>query len=144
MNNVPPLDKETRRPRLGRTASVLFGVVAVSSSAGAATHYALCARDGSPACGNIGQLGRPLPAPSITIATPPPAIEQPAPVTTVTYNAPLVQITISTQLVAPPAARTVSPDPGDRLGPEFIEARPVVDAAGAPAPGNVMRKGGPR
>ena len=138
------LEKETRRPRL-RAARMLFGVMAVSSSAGAATHYALCDRNGEPACGNIGQLGRDAPPPA------PPVIEpQPITNTTVTHNAPLVAITISTQLIAPPAPK-VTADPQDPLGPEFIEpvvqpvvARPVVDEAGDYAPGNVPTKGGPR
>jgi hypothetical protein len=50
------LVKETRPPRL-RTASMLFGVVVVSSSAAAATHFALRDRQGDAACGNIGQRG---------------------------------------------------------------------------------------
>jgi hypothetical protein len=136
------LEKETRRPRL-RAAKMLFGVLAVSSSAGAATHYALCDRDGAPACGNIGQLGRDAPPPAPTIIEP-----QPITNTTVTHNAPLVAITISTQLVAPPPPPPkVTADPRDPLGPEVIEpvvARPVVDEAGDYAPGNVPTKGGPR
>ena len=142
------LEKETRRPRL-RAAKMLFGVLAVSSSAGAATHYALCDRRGEPACGNIGQLGRDAPPPA-------PAIIEPQPITntTVTHNAPLIAITISTQLVAPPPppAPKVTVDPRDPLGPEFIEpvvqpvvSRPLVDEAGDPMPGNVIHgKGGRR
>jgi hypothetical protein len=140
------LEKEIRRPRL-RAAKMLFGVLAVSSSAGAATHYALCDRKGEPACGNIGQLGRDAPPPAPVVIEP-----QPITNTTVTHNAPLVSITISTQLVAPPPpAPKVTADPSDPLGPEFIEpviepvvARPVVDAAGDYAPGNVPTKGGSR
>jgi hypothetical protein len=142
------LEKETRRPRL-RAARMLFGVMAVSSSAGAATHYALCDREGAPACGNIGQLGRDAPPPAPTV----PTVIEPQPITntTVTHNAPLIAITISTQLVAPPPtpAPKVTVDPGDPLGPEFIEPtvvkRPLVDEAGDPAPGNVIHgKGGRR
>lgn len=64
------LVKETCRPRM-RRASMLFGVVIVSSSAAAATHFALCDREGAPACGNIGQRGA----------------------TNVTFNAPVIEIT---------------------------------------------------
>ncbi|HUS27470.1 MAG TPA: hypothetical protein VMZ53_03145 [Kofleriaceae bacterium] len=135
------LDKETRRPRL-RTASMLFGVVAASSTAGAATHYALCDREGAPACGNIGQLGREAPPPVEVHAEPAPA---PITNTTVTHNAPLISITISTKLVAASAPAKPAVDP---LGPDFvidpIPAKPVVDRAGDFAPGNVMSKGGPR
>jgi hypothetical protein len=85
------LAKEICRPRL-RTASMLFGVVAAATAAQAATHYALSDRDGAPACGNIGQSGRPV-----------------------------VNLTIVTQPTPP-------------------VARPLVDATGDPAPGNVMSK----
>jgi hypothetical protein len=129
------LEKEARRPRL-RTASVLFGIAAVSTSASAATHYALCDRDGAPACGNIGQLGREAPPP------PAPVVEPARPITntTVTHNAPLVSVTITTKLVAPPPS--VNAGPRDPLGPEFIDtvARPLTDLKREYAAGNVMGK----
>jgi hypothetical protein len=142
------LEKETRRPRL-RTASMLFGMVAVSSAASAATHYALCDREGAPACGNIGQLGRDAaPPPAAPTAPAPPPITN----TTVTYNAPLLAITISTKLVAPSAPPADAPadplqTPDAHPFQDVIEpvvARPRVDEAGDPAPGNVMGKGGRR
>ncbi|HTL38565.1 MAG TPA: hypothetical protein VL326_35790 [Kofleriaceae bacterium] len=142
------LEKETRRPRL-RAASMLFGVVAVSSSAGAATHYALCDRDGAPACGNIGQLGRDAPPPAPPVVVQEPAAPPPITNTTVTYNAPLLAITITTKLVAPAdPLQTPSQRPDAHPFEDVIEpvaARPVVDEAGDPAPGNVMvGKGGSR
>jgi hypothetical protein len=138
--NAVDLEKETKRPRL-RAASIVFGMVAVSSSAGALTHYALCDRDGAPACGNIGQLGRDAPPPA-----PPVVVQEPAPPpitnTTVTYNAPLLAITITTKLVAP-ADKPASDEHPFQDVIEPVVARPVVDEAGVPAPGNVMHgKGG--
>ena len=84
------LEKATQRPRL-RTATMLFGVITASTAAHVVTHHALSDRDGAPACGNIGQPGRPT-----------------------------VQLTIQT--------------------PPIVPARPLVDSAGDPAPGNVMSK----
>lgn len=141
------LEKETKRPRL-RAASMLFGVVAVSSGAGAATHYALCDREGAPACGNIGQLGRPAPIAAVNTPTADVAPPPPPSVTTVTYNAPLLSITISTKLVAP-AEKSADPLQSPDAHPfqdviEPVAARPRVDDKGDFAPGNVMRKGGPR
>jgi hypothetical protein len=108
----------------------------VSTSASAATHYALCDRDGAPACGNIGQLGREAPPP------PAPVVEPARPITntTVTHNAPLVSVTITTKLVAPPPS--VNAGPRDPLGPEFIDtvARPLTDLKREYAAGNVMGK----
>jgi len=138
------LEKQTRRPRL-RTVSMLFGVIAVSTSAGAATHYALCDREGAPACGNIGQLGRDAPPPAPPAPAPAPALEPaPPPITTVTYNAPLISITITTKLVAPSdPVQTPSHPFQDVIEP--VVAKPLVDEAGDPAPGNVMHgKGGSR
>ena len=103
------LVKETRRPRL-RTASMLFGVVAVSSSTAAATYVALNDRQGAPACGNIGQRG----------------------VTNVTFNAPVIEV------MTAPADALEHVDPLQRVDTPI--ARPLVDDDGAPAPGNVMRK----
>ena len=53
-----------------RRVSVLLGVAVVASSAGVATHFALCDRRGEPACGNIGQRGA----------------------TNVTFNAPVIEV----------------------------------------------------
>lgn len=103
------LVKETRRPRL-RTASMLFGVVAVSSSASAATYFALTDHAGAPACGNIGQRGA----------------------TNVTFNAPLIEVTTA------PADALEHVDPLQRV--DTPVARPLVDEGGDPAPGNVMQK----
>lgn len=135
------LGRETARPRL-RAGAMLFGVVVASATSSAAVHYALCDRDGAPACGNIGQAGSRLPAP------PAPA-PLAAPITlTVVQTAPLVQVSITQQLVAPhvkepvaqPAQPVIDMDP-------FIEpvvAKPLTDDTGDYAAGNVMSKGGGR
>lgn len=121
-----PLAPVTTRPRL-RTAYMLFGVIATAAATSAATHYALCDRDGAPACGNIGQLGR---------DAPPPPAPAPIPNTTITYNAPLLQITITQRLVAaPPQAEQPANVP---------VASPLADYIDDAAVGNVMTKGGRR
>lgn len=128
------IDRETSRPRL-RTGHVLFGVLIASAAASAATHYALCDRAGSPACGNIGQAGSPLPVPA------------PAPIniSVVAHTAPLVEITVSQQIVAPRPRDLVAPAPTTTTpGPILDVARPITDPFGDPAPGNVMTKGGRR
>lgn len=59
------IEQQAVHPHL-RSGYLLFGLVAAASAAQVITHYALCDRDGSPACGNIGQTGSTKP-PSVSI-----------------------------------------------------------------------------
>jgi len=142
------IDRETAPARL-RARYMLFGVIVASAASSIATHYALCDRDGSPACGNIGQAGSPLPPPALPAAAAPP-VAAPLTVTVVAQTAPLVEISISQQLVAPrvntPVAQTAQPVVDPLVDPDIepVVARPLTDERGDFMPGNVMTKGGRR
>jgi hypothetical protein len=95
----------------------LLGLSLAAALIGAPPAYPLLCPDGAPACGNVGQSGRPRPA----VAAPP---VRPAPAVS-----------------APPAApRRTLLAPAVENRPK-ASARPRRDADGDPACGNVQRKG---
>ena len=98
---------------------LLVGLVVLGC--GAPSHP-LCDRTGAPACGNIGQTGRPAKA----------AIMLPRPVTAATHA------------IANPAVQRALLAPMVRAMTTTLVGHPLLDAESRPAPGNVMGKRGPR
>jgi hypothetical protein len=73
------IEQHAVRPRL-RRGYLWFGLLAATTATQVVTHYALCNRDGSPACGNIGQAGslRPITiSVAQTLVAPPPNANEP-------------------------------------------------------------------
>jgi hypothetical protein len=99
----------------------VFGVVSALAACAAEPRHPLCYGDGSPACGNVGQTGRPAPQPRTVVAAPP------------------VVVRMSEERKVSPISRPLLRMSNDRRE----AARPLMREE-EPATGNVMGKGKPR
>ena len=105
------------------SARILFGLSLAACAATPPQPAApLCDHDGAPACGNIGQVGRPYGAPPATVIVVAPVTEA------------------ASQIMTVPMRRNLLSPPTSIEGHAISVGRPLANADREYAPGNVMGK----